>query len=221
MFRSCLVCCLLLVPGFAATAQAESSADPVVSTYVVRTAVPLQAPHRLTYRLAEFSQQRGRWIVPDIGIYDSSTGKDKLLFAGAGADFRFGRKVDYTQIFYIAQDVGPGSHGARTFWIWPVLDADLSRRWMTEVVLYPSIPLNRAAQAAFDIDRAKLQYAFDRRISLGAGYSSTIYEGSTWANKPFLTATVFSRAGSFEFWLQRIPEGGQVQVRYTLIHADR
>lgn len=221
MYRSLVVCMVWLFSAVAAAAQGEFASAPVVSTLVVRTGEPLQSPHRLTYRLVEFSQQRGRWILPDLGAYDSSAGKDKLLFTGAGAEFRIGRRIDYTQIVYFAQDVGPGSHAARMLWVWPVLDVDLGRRWMAEGVAYPTIPLNRAAQTGFDIDRIKLERELTRRFSAGAGYSASLCTGKPWDNKPFVTTTVRSRAGSFEFWLERIDAGAQVQVRYTLIHAAR
>lgn len=215
-----VVGCLLFGGIRALAAQSDAPHLPVVSTLVVRTGEPLQAPHKLTYELVEFSQQRGRWVVPDIGIYGSRDESDKLLFAGAGAEFLFRRKIDYTQIFYISQAIGPGSHGARTFWIWPVLDVNFTPRWMSEVVVYPTIPLNRAAEAGFDIDRAKLQYAFTRRFSAGAGYSASIYEKCSWQNKPLATATYFSPRGSIEFWLERIPDGAQIQIRYTLTHSE-
>lgn len=219
MRRSLVVACLLF-GSVSAVGQSDSLHNPAVSTLVVRTGVPVQPSHKLTYELIEFSQQRGRWVVPDIGVYGNRDDSAKLLFAGTGAEFRIGRKVDYTQIFYLSQAVGPGSRNARTFWIWPVLDIDITPRWMTEVVVYPTIPLNRSAEAGFDIDRAKLQYAFTRRFSAGAGYSASIYESCAWTNKPLATATVFSRSGTYEFWIERIPEGAQVQLRYTLTHTE-
>ncbi len=218
--RSSVVVACLLFGSVSAVGQSDSLHNPAVSTLVVRTGQPLQAPHKLTYELVEFSQQRGRWVLPDIGIYSTREQAAKLLFAGAGEEFRIGSKVDFTQIFYISQAVGPGSHGARTFWIWPVLDANLTQRWMTEVVVYPTIPLNHAAEAGFDIDRAKLQYAFTQRFSAGAGYSASIYESSSWKNKPLLTATLTTRSGAYEFWVERISEGAQVQVRYTLTRGE-
>ena len=219
--RSWLVAgCLLFVGIRAVAAQSDSPHHPIVSTLVARTGIPLQAPHKLTYELVEFSQQHGRWVVPDIGTYGTRDESDKLVFAGAGAEFLFRRKIDYTQILYISQAIGPGSHGARTLWIWPVLDVNLAPRWMSEVVVYPTIPLNRAAEAGFDIDRAKLQYAFTRHFSAGAGYSASIYESCSWTNKPLITATVFSRSSAYEFWVERIPAGAQVQVRYTLTHSE-
>jgi hypothetical protein len=220
--RRCLAVFLLLfgwINGLAAEPD-DLSQHPVACTIVVRTGEQLQSPHQQTYDLVEFSQQRGRWIVPDIGVYRSGDEKNELLFGGAGIDLPIGKKADYTQVFYFSQEVGPGSHGARSLWVWPVIDFNLTPRWFSEVVVYPTIPLNRAAQAAFDVDRAKLQYELRRSFALGGGYSATKCTGTPWKNKPFLTATVFSRAGSFEFWLQRMAGGGQVQVRYTLTRNE-
>ncbi|MDR3738782.1 MAG: hypothetical protein P4L40_07140 [Terracidiphilus sp.] len=222
--RSCLfVGCLLFgwMRAIAAQSDIPHSPSPVVSTLVVRTGEPLQASHKLTYELVEFSQQRGRWVVPDIGIYGSRDESEKLLFAGGGAEFRFGNKIDFTQILYVSQAVGRGAHGARTLWIWPVLDVNLTPKWMAEAVIYPTIPLNRAAEAGFDIDRIKFQYAFNRRFSAGAGYSASIYESCSWKNKPLVTATIFARSNSYEFWVERIPAGAQVQVRTTLVRSGR
>ena len=222
MRRSLLVC--LLVLGWAGAGRAEQSAlprEPVVTSYTVRTGEQLQAPHVATYRLFEYAQQRGRWIVPDLGDYDFGQGGERLLFAGAGEEFRPGKHVDLTQIVYFSQAVGPGSRGARSIWVWPVLDLNFTPRLTAEAVVYPTIPLNAAAAAGFDVDRAKLEYALRRKLTVGAGYSGSICAGSAWKNKPFLTTTATTRAGSFEFWLQRLPGGGQVQVRYGLVRSGR
>jgi hypothetical protein len=221
--RTGLVFCFLFLGWMSvgAPAETDSYSKPVVSTYIVRTGEQLQAPHVLTYRLVEYAQQRGRWILPDMGVYDTAHGESKLLFLAAGADLHPTKKALLTQEIYFVQAAGPGSHGARSIWLWPVLDLNFTPRLRAEVVVYPTIPLNRAAQAGFDVDRAKLEYAVRRNFSMGGGYGASKCEGSTWQNKPFLNTTIFSRAGSFEFWLQRMPGGGQIQTRFTLVHAGR
>jgi hypothetical protein len=204
-----------------AAEETVSHDKPVVSTYYVRTGEQLQAPHVLTYGLVEYEQQRGRWTLPDLGAYDEGPTKDQLLFLGAGVDLHPAKSALLTQEIYFVQSTGPGSHGARSLWVWPVLELSFTPRLTAEAVAYPTIPLNRAAQAGFDVDRAKLEYALRRNFTVGAGYSSSICEGSAWQNKPFLTTTILSRAGSIEFWLQQMPGGGQVQVRYKLVHTGR
>jgi hypothetical protein len=221
--RSGLVFCFLFLAWMSvgALAETDSHDTPLVSTYIVRTGEQLQAPHVLTYKLVEYELQRGRWILPDLGAYDAGRAQSKLLFLAAGADLHRGKKTFLTQEIYFVQAAGPGSHGARSLWVWPVLDLNFTPRLKAEAVAYPTIPLNRAAQAGFDVDRAKLEYAVRRNFTLGGGYGSSKCEGSAWQNKPFLTTTIFSRAGSVEFWLQQMPGGGQVQARYTLVHAGR
>jgi hypothetical protein len=214
----------LLVLGWTGALLAEESGlprEPVATSYTVRTGEQLQGPHVQTYRLIEYSQQRGRWVLPDFGDYDFGQGGERYLFAGAGAAFRPSRNAALTQIVYFSQAVGPGSRGARFLWVWPVLDLNFTRRLTAQAVAYPSIPLNGAAQAGFDVDRAKAEYAVRHKLLAGAGYSGSICRGEPWKNKPFLTTTVMTRAGSFEFWLQRMPDGGQIQVRYQLVHSDR
>jgi hypothetical protein len=222
MHKGFIVCFLFLGwinPGVAE--ETASNRSQVISTYIARTGEQFQAPHVLTYRLAEYEQQRGRWTFPDLGVYGTSQGKDKLVFLGASADFHPGKGALFTQELYFTQDTGPGSHGARSLWVWPVLDLSFTPRLTAEVVAYPTVPLNRAAQAAFNVDRAKLEYALRRNWTAGPGYSSSICEGSAWKNEPFLTTTVSSSAGSFEFWIQRMPGGGQLQLRYKLARVGR
>jgi hypothetical protein len=221
--RSCIAMCLLVL-GCIGSLRAEESApprEPMAASYTVRTGEQFQGPYVQTYRLFEYSQQRGRWVLPDLGDYDFGQGGERYLFAGAGAEFRPAKNATLTQIVYFSQAVGPGSQGARFIWVWPVLDLSFTPRLTAEAVVYPSIPLNGAAQAGFDVDRAKVEYAVRRKLIAGAGYSGSICKGEPWKNKPFLTTTVSTRAGSFEFWLQRMPGGGQIQMRYQLVHSDR
>ncbi len=221
--RSGLFIGLLVLGGIAAASAEESvqAREPVLSAYTVRAGEQLQAPHVQTYRLVEFSQQRGRWIFPDFGDYDFGQGGERLTFVGVGAEFHPARRATLTQIVYLSQAVGPGSHGARSLWLWPVLDVNFTPRLTAEAVVYPTIPLNGASKAGFDVDRAKMEYAVRRKLTLGAGYSGSICDGSAWKNKPFATTTVATRAGSFEFWLQRMPGGGQIQIRYQLVRSQR
>jgi hypothetical protein len=71
------------------------------------------------------------------------------------------------------------------------------------------------------LERAKLEYALKKRWKIGAGYAGTKPVGGHWANKPFLTTTLSSKEGAFEVWLQKIPAGTQVEIRYVLVHTSR
>jgi len=220
--RSGLVICLSILLGVGVARAGESGwREPAASSYTVRTGEHLRAPYVQTYRLVEYSQQRGRWILPDFGDYDFGQGGERLLFTGVGAEFHPGKRVVLTQIVYFSQALGPGSHAARYIWVWPVLDVNIAPRLKAEAVAYPTIPLNRAADAGFDLDRAKLEYALRPRFTLGLGYSASECASTGWQNKPFLTTTISTRAGAFEFWLQKIPAGEQIQVRYQLVRSPR
>jgi hypothetical protein len=221
--RSGLTLALLFLGcTLAGSAQEAASRDePVVTTYLLRTGEQFQAPHVLTYRMVEWEQQRGRWTYPDLGAYQASGGELKLLFVGAGVDLHPGKKALLTQEVYFMQEAGPGSRGARSLWIWPILDLNFTPRLSAEAVAYPTIPLDRASHPGFDVDRAKVEYATRLNLIVGAGYSASKCEGAAWQNKPFLTTTFLSHSNSFEFWLQRIPGGGQLQVRYKLVRSGR
>jgi hypothetical protein len=106
-------------------------------------------------------------------------------------------------------------------WPWPVFNFQFTPKLSSEVVAYLCIPLNHAAYMQYDVDRAKLEYALNRRLALGAGYNGSKDAGHPWLNKPFFTSTLNTREGAFEFWVERMPGGGQLQVRYQLLHSER
>jgi hypothetical protein len=195
--------------------------SPVRSILIARTGEQFQAPHVLTYHLLEFEQDRGRWIFPDFGAVDYGHGDYREVFLGAGVTDFHNKFATLTQELYFVQDTGGAAHSARYLWPWPVFDLRFNPRLTSRVVFYPCIPLNRAAKAEYDIDHAKMEYAVNQRFTVGGGYSSSKSKGSAWVNKPFFTTTVTTREGAFEFWLQRMPGGGQLQVRYTLVHEGR
>jgi hypothetical protein len=209
---------LLLQTGHA---EPAAPSQPPLSIYIVRTGEQLQAPHVLTYRLVEYAQMRGRWIYPDVGYYDAGHGDDRQWFVGAGPEMFHGERATWTQEIYFSQEMGSAAHNQRTLWIWPVLDLRFTPRLTSQTALIDTVPLNQAARWGFEVDRSKLEYALRPHWQAGAGYSASICAGNAWQNKPFLTTTVTNRAGAWEFWLQRMPGGGQLQVRYGLVHSGR
>ncbi|MGA9669534.1 MAG: hypothetical protein WBQ94_10015, partial [Terracidiphilus sp.] len=192
---------------------------PIVNIFVLRTAEQLQSPHIVTYRVAEWEQMRGRWILPDIGYYDSGYGKDQLWFAGGGADIIHSKHVDWEQEFYVLQEAGPESHNKRFAWLWPVLDFRFRPGLTAQFVAYPTIPVNRAQGWSYDVDRAKIEWAATSHWKAGAGYAGGFTPSSA-CHSPFLTVTRSTRVGNFEVWLQRISGGAQMQLRYTLVREE-
>ena len=218
---------LLLVLVFACFGQLVAGADepptdrpPTVNIFVLRTAEQLGSPHVITYRVAEWEQMRGRWIPFDVGYYDTGYGQDQMWFAAAGMVPRAGPRFRWEQEVYVLQEAGPQSKNRRTLWFWPVLEFQPRRRVSAQIAAYPTIPLDRAEHKSFDVDRAKLEWSATSHWRAGAGYSGGLCGGSSWHSEPFLTVTRSTRTGSFEFWLQSTPGGGQVQMRYALVRGE-
>jgi hypothetical protein len=195
--------------------------QPLQSIYIARSGERLVGPHVFTYHLLEYSLARGRWIFPDIGYYDEGHAEDHQWFAGAGAELYHSQHLVWTQELYLAQEAGSAAHYQRTLWVWPVLDLEVKPRLTGQVVVYPTVPLDRAARWGFDVDRAKLEYAVRPHLQAGVGYSATTCAGKPWQNMPFLTATLTNRSGAWEVWLERMPGGAQLQLRYQLAYAHR
>jgi len=200
---------------------APQPSAPVQDIVILRTGEQFQAPHIVTYHLVELAQQRGRWLVPDFGVIDYGKGDFRELFLGGGPVYQYGKKVTFTQELFFAQDTGPAAHGARYLWPWPVFNFQFTPKLSSEVVAYLCIPLNHAAYMQYVLDRAKLERAVNRRLTLGAGLGFVKNAGQPWQNRHFLTSTINTRQGAFEFWLQKIPGGGQLQFRYQLVHSER
>jgi len=223
--RSAIYLLAFLMGGLAFSNAEETapqqSSSPVQDIVILRTGEQFQAPHVITYHLVEIAQQRGKWLVPDFGAIDYGKGNFRELFIGGGPIYHYGKMVTYNQELFFAQDTGPEAHGARYLWPWPVFNFQFTPRLSTEVVAYLCIPLNRAAYMQYDVDRAKLEYAVSRRLIAGGGLSLAKNAGHPWENKSFITTTVSTRHGTFEFWLQKTPGGGQIQMRYQLVHTRR
>jgi hypothetical protein len=215
--------CFLIISVLFVARHLPAQADhgrPVVDIFIFRTAEQLQSPHVVTYRVVEWEQMRGRWILPDVGYYDTGYGKDQLWFAGGGADVIHSKHVDWEQELYVLQEAGPESRNKRFLWLWPVLDFRFRPRLTAQFVAYPTIPLNRAQGWSYDVDRSKVEWAATPGWQAGVGYAGGLTASSP-CHSPFLTVTRSTRAGSFEVWLQRTTGGAQVQLRYLLVRKEK
>ncbi len=217
-YLSFLIIVILLT---ACDLSAESAQAPVVDIFILRTGEQLQSPHIVTYRVAEWAQMRGRWILPNVGYYDTGYGKDQLWFTGVGADILRSKHVDWEQELYFSQEAGSESQNRRALWIWPVLDFRFRPRLTGQFVAYPTIPLDHAQRWGYDVDRSKLEWKVDSHWRTGVGYAGGICTSRTWQHNPFLTVTRKSRAGDVEAWLERISGGAQVQLRYYLVRGEK
>ena len=194
--------------------------DPTVSILVARSGIRTDAPHVDTYRYVEFFQLRGKLIYPDFGYLDFGNGKYRELFVGAGGTLYQSRRTMIAEELYFVQATGPNAKSARYLWPWTLVDFAITPKLTTEAVYFPYVPLNKSAQLQHVIERAKVEYAFAKNWKVGGGYAAYKADGGDWQNKPMLTTTVKTKAGSFELWLQKMPGGGQVQCRYTFAHTE-
>jgi len=210
--------CLLTFCLSLAAEPTSAPRAPTTNIFLARTAEDLQSPHRFTYHMFEWAQQRGRWIAPDIGYYDDGYGNDQQWFAGGGPEF-FSKHVDYTQEIYVFQEAGPEARNQRGIWLWTVFNLRFGRHLLNETVFYPTLPLNKSQNWAFDLDRSKSEWTLGQHWKLGGGDSATC--ARTCTNRPFFATTRKTSTGDYEFWLQRIPAGAQVQFRWLLVRKEQ
>ena len=189
---------------------------------MARTGVRTDAPHVGTYRYLEFFQARGDWVLPDFGALDFYHVTYREFFLGAGRTVYNSKTITWVEELYFAQATGSLAQSARYLWPWTMVDVRFMSQLTGEVVYFPYVPLNRSARFQHVLERAKVEYAPSKGWKLGAGYGAYQYRGQPWQSKPFVTTTFSTNVGSFEFWLQKMPGGAQVQLRYQLVwHSEK
>ena len=208
------------LPSLAQDATTDKTKNPTTTIFVARTGMRLDEPYRGTYHYLELFQLRGKWIYPDVGYIDFATGNYRELFVGAGRTLYDGKKLMVAGELYFVQAVGPAAKSARYLWPWTLVQVRFTPKFSNETVYFPYLPLNSSARIQHVLERSKFEYAFNKTLKVGAGYGGYKFGDTEWQHKPFITTTVSTRAGAFEFWLQRMPGGAQVQLRYTLVHAS-
>ena len=120
------------------------------------------------------------------------------------------------------QATGPAAKSARYLQPYSILFLRFRPKFTGEAVYFSYLPLNDSAGFHQVVERAKIEYAPNRRWKFGAGYAGANIPGRPWVNRPLITTTISTKsAGAVEFWLQEIPSGAEVQLRYALLHASR
>jgi hypothetical protein len=219
-----LLCLCSTVTSFAQDAAPDGKGDtPVPSTksfFLARTGKRVTAPDIEIIHYLEFFQIRKKWIHPDIGYVDFAHDNYREFFIGGGRTLYDGRFATWDQELLYLQATGPAARSASYLQPWSMLRVQLAPKLTSEMVYFLYLPLNDTARFHQVIERAKLEYALENRWKIGAGYAGTKPVGGRWLNKPFLTMTISTKAGAFEFWLQKISGGEQVEARYALIHSS-
>lgn len=223
-----LFCCTFAIFLFTASSHAAEPEDvcpapsPVTDVVVLRTALAAQHPFRTNYRLVEWNQQRGRWLLPDIGYYDNGYFGHQLWFGGGGAELLHRPRMVWTEELYANQAAGPDTHNQRMFWFWTVFDFKLKPHLTAQLVGYPTLPLNHSQDWGMDIDRGKLEWEFHRGWKIGPGYAATSFcNQGAWESRPFVTLTRKTGSNYYEFWAERIAGGAQIQLRYMLVRNEK
>ena len=218
-----LLCLGCAIPTFAQGAAPDegASAIPTKSFFEARTGESLNAPHIGIIHYLEFFQIRKKWIYPDIGYVDFAHGNYREFFIGGGRTLIDNKFVTWDQELLYVQATGPAAASARYLQPWSMLSVRFTPKFTSEIVYFPYFPLNDSAGVHQVLERAKFEYALKNHWKIGAGYAGVKFPSVPWVNKPLLTTTISTKAGAFEFWLQKIPGGEQVQFRYALIHTSR
>jgi len=210
------------VPIFAQSAPtAGDSAKSTTTLFFARTGQSVVAPYAGTIHYLEFLQIRNRWIYPDIGYVDFARGNYRELFIGGGRTLVDMKKASWDQELLYVQATGPAAKSARYLQPWSMLRVQFSPKFSNETVYFLYIPLNDSARIHHVLERARFEYAVKKHWEIGAGYAAGKYAKTPGQNEPFLTTTISTKVGAFEFWLQKIPNGAQVELRYALVHKSR
>lgn len=198
----------------------NSTPSPTTTLFFARTGQSLTEPYIGTIHYAEFLQIRNRWIYPDIGYVDFAHGNYREFFIGGGRTLIENKFAEWEQEVEFVQATGPAAGSARYLQPWSMLRLRFVPRLSSEIVYFSYLPLNKTAGFHQVIERAKTEYRIQKHWKIGAGYAGADIPGGPWINKPFLTTTISSAAGDFEFWLQKIPSGAQIELRYGLSHLS-
>ena len=227
MFKRTTLISLLLFSASAYSGLAQATAgggdtpQRTVSLFFARAGESLDAPHVGTMHFLEFVQVRNRWIYPDIGYIDFAHANYREMFIGGGRTLISKRRVSWEQELLYDEAMGTAAHNARYLQPWSMLRLRFTPKFANETVYFLYLPLNHSARVQHVIERSKFEYDVKKHWKIGAGYGATKFASSPWRNKPLLTTTFLTKGGEFEFWLQRVPGGAQVQLRYALIRASR
>jgi hypothetical protein len=200
--------CVVVAPDTAGAQEA-----PAIDTHVIaRTATD-----HGTYHYAQIFQQRGRWILSDVGYIDfNQIDEYREVWVGAGGVLLATTHLSVIGEGHIVKGLGPSSGGALYLQPWVLVAYHLTHKLAGEAVYFPYLPLNEAGRKQHVLERAKLEYDFGH-IKVGGGYAGSKSGPGAWTSKPFVTATIKAGSiGAIELWLQQLPgDRLTVHVRYA------
>ena len=213
--------CLSITPPALAQGAADATSNPTTTIVLARTGVRLDEPHVGTYHYLEIIQSRGSWIYPDIGYIDFATNTYREVFVGGGRALLDNKRVTLIEEPFFDRAFGPAARGASYLMPWTMLQVRFTPKFNNETVYFLYLPLNDSARIQHVLERSKFEYALKKSLKAGIGYGAYKFGDTDWDHRPFATTTISTGAGAFEFWLQKMPGGAQVQFRYMLVHTGR
>jgi hypothetical protein len=175
------------------------------------------ATDRGNYHYAEVYQERGRWIVADVGYIDfNHPGDYREVFFGAGGEVVHTARLTVLEEGLIDKANGSASRGDVFFLPYTYIAYRVTSRVSADAVYFPYLPLTSGGRVQHLLERAKVEYDF-AHVKFGGGYAAYRFGDEPWSHKPFVTTTLKAgRFGSFEVWLQRLAENHvTVQLRYA------
>jgi hypothetical protein len=219
MRRLSLILSVLAACAGSTFAQGQDSASKTATIVMARWGERAESPAINTYHYVEVFQVRGKWVYPDIGYVDFGHNNYREFFAGGGYTFLGGKHITAVGELLYEQALGPSTHNDRWLVPWTILQYRITPKLGGEASYFAYAPLSSTAIVQHVLERAKLDYKIKSHWKIGAGYAGKKAENNPWQNKPFLTATLITKGGDVEFWLQRLPQNIlQVQVRYKLVY---
>jgi len=219
MWRVSLTLFVLAIFAGGTFAQDQDSVSKAVTVVMALAGERTDSDPISTYHFVEVFQVRGKWIYPDIGYVDFGHNNYREFFAGGGYTLYKSKRITAIGELLYGQSLGPAAHSARWLIPWTELQYRFTSKLGVEASYFAYAPLNSTAIVQHVLERVKLEYKIKNRWKIGAGYGGKHVENKPWQNKPFLTTTIITKGGDFEFWLQRLPQNiFQVQIRYKLVH---
>ena len=113
-FLQTLILTLMLLIPISSNAAAQDSSQKDAATPTDTTILARTALHKdRTYRLFEFIQTRGRWVLPDVGYIDfGDAGSYREFWGGGGAVLHDSEHLLIIFEGLVAAATGPAADGA-------------------------------------------------------------------------------------------------------------
>jgi len=208
------------------TAPAASESKPVLNVWLNRNGFLANENFIYSEWFQVHPTKHPKWslLLPDVGfVAFNDVGHYREVFVGGGVEMYFTRALTVDEEAYWVQSSGPDSAGKFWYMPWTRVEYDFPKRWVTENVFFPYIPLNDGAMR-FVWERSKLQYQGFQHFNVGAGYGALAeITPPSWHNEPFATVTLKTQhLDNFEVWVQKFPSNAvQLQFRHSIAWHTR